>query len=154
MAPDSSIQLCRSWYARLLRLYPETFRDHFGEGMEQTFGDLCRKRLDAGEGLFGLVLRTFAETFVAIIKEHVTRLRRGTTMTQDSARFLKTVRYSATAVGVSMVAGIVTLMVIARDKNEDITGIVAPALLITFISGIVAVVAAVLQRRAQRAVVR
>jgi hypothetical protein len=49
-----------------------------------------------------------------------------------------------------MVAGIVALMVLSRGKGEDITGIVAPALLITIVSGFVAIVAAILQKRVKR----
>ena len=49
-----------------------------------------------------------------------------------------------------MMAGIATLMFLARGTGEDITGIVAPALLITFLSSVVAIVATVLQKRAQR----
>jgi hypothetical protein len=70
-------------------------------------------------------------------------------MKQDSTLFLKMVKYGAITVGALMVAGIVTLMVLSRGKGEDITGIVAPALLITVVAGIVATVAAVLQKRAQ-----
>ena len=51
-----------------------------------------------------------------------------------------------------MVAGIVSLMVLSRGKGEDITGIVAPALLITIASTVVATVAAVLQKRGQKAI--
>ena len=149
MAPESSIQLCRAWYARLLRLYPAKYRDRFGEGMEQTFADLCRERRATGRRLAGFVVWTFAETFVAIVTQHVTRIMRGT-MTQDSTRFLKTVRTSALAISALMVAGILTLMILARGKDEDITGIVAPALLITILSGVVAVVASVLRKRAQQ----
>jgi len=72
---------------------------------------------------------------------------------KDDIHFLKTVRYAATAVGVLLVAGILTLMVLARGKtgdDGDIAGVVAPALLLTCVSGVVAVVAAVRQRRAQR----
>ena len=70
-------------------------------------------------------------------------------MNRDSKQSLKVVKYAAIAVGALMAAGIGTLMFISRGKGEDIAGIVAPALLITIISGIVATVAAVLQRRAQ-----
>ncbi len=63
---------------------------------------------------------------------------------------LKYIKYSAVTISGLMVAGIATLMVLARGKGEDITGIVAPALLITFLSSVVAIVAAVLQRRMQR----
>lgn len=73
-------------------------------------------------------------------------------MEQDSTLFLKLVKYSAITLGALMLAGIVTLMVISRGKGEDITGIVSPALLITFVSGVVATVAAVFQRRVQKAI--
>ena len=58
-----------------------------------------------------------------------------------------TVKYSAISVCALMVVGIVTLMIISRDKGEDITGIVSPALLITILSAMVAIAAAVAQRR-------
>lgn len=73
-------------------------------------------------------------------------------MKQDTTLFLKFVKYSAIALGALMVAGIVTLMVLARGTGEDITGIVAPALLIAFLSSVVATVAAVLQKRVQKAI--
>lgn len=71
-------------------------------------------------------------------------------MKPDSTLSLKTLKYSAIAVSALMVAGIVTLMLISRGKGEDITGIVAPALLITIVSGVVAIVAAILLKRASR----
>ena len=49
-----------------------------------------------------------------------------------------------------MLAGIATLMILSRGKGEDITGIVAPALLLTILSAVVATVAAILQKRAHR----
>ena len=60
---------------------------------------------------------------------------------------LRLVKYSAIALAAVMVAGIVILMILARGTGEDITGIVAPALLITLVSAVAAIVAAVLQRR-------
>ena len=74
-------------------------------------------------------------------------------MRDDSIGVLKTVKYSAIVVGVLMVAGILTVMVLARGKtgdDGDIAGVVAPALLLTCVSGVVAGVAAVYQKRAQR----
>ena len=68
-------------------------------------------------------------------------------------RFLKTVKYAAATVGVLLVAGILTLMVLARGKtgdDGDIAGVVAPAMLLTCVSGVVAIVAAVRQKRAQQ----
>lgn|GEM_PF-2323948 len=70
-------------------------------------------------------------------------------MQPDSVLFLKAVKYSAISLSALMVAGIAALMFISWDKDEDITGIVAPALLITIVSAIAAIVAAVLQKRMQ-----
>jgi hypothetical protein len=74
-------------------------------------------------------------------------------MRDDSIRILRTVKYSAIAVGVLLAAGILTVMVLARGKtgdDGDIAGVVAPALLLMCMSGTVAAVAAVCQKRAQR----
>jgi len=64
----------RSWYERLLRLYPRSFREHFGEGMAQTFHDLCRERSNANRRLLGFALWTFVETLVGIIRENTTQM--------------------------------------------------------------------------------
>lgn len=68
-----------------------------------------------------------------------------------STATLKTIKLIAIAIGVLMVAGIAALMVLAAGKDEDIAGIVASALFVTLVSGVVATVAAVLQKRAQKA---
>jgi len=70
----------------------------------------------------------------------------------QSPSTLKHVKYSAITISALMVAGIVALMVLSRGKGEDITGIVAPALLITIVSGFVAIVAAILQKRVKKAI--
>ena len=71
MAHKYSIRRYRNWYAKLLRFYPKAHRKRFGEGMEQTFNDLCRERQEAGEGLFALALWVFAETSAGIIRERI-----------------------------------------------------------------------------------
>lgn len=150
MASELFIRRYRNWYAKLLRLFPQPYRERFGEGMEQTFNDLCRERVKAERGLFGFALWTFFETSAAIIRENATMIVR-CSMKQDSTMFLKIVKYSAITISALMVAGIATLMILSRGKGEDITGIVAPALLITFVSGVAAIVAAILQKRVKRA---
>ena len=70
----------------------------------------------------------------------------------QSPSTLKHVKYFAITISALMVAGIVALMVLSRGKGEDITGIVAPALLITIVSGFVAIVAAILQKRVKKAI--
>ena len=74
MAYELSIRRYRHWYARLLRLYPKPYRQRFGEGMEQTFNDLCRARAGEARGLFGLAFWVFAETSAGIIGENMTSM--------------------------------------------------------------------------------
>ena len=69
-------------------------------------------------------------------------------MTQESARLLSIVRRCALVVSAMMATGVVALMILARGKDEDITGIVAPAVLLILVSLVVAGVVGVLQRRA------
>src|SRR5262245_8781202 len=64
----------RTWYAMLLRLYPGPFRERFGEGMSQTFHDLCQERKGARRGLFGFALWIFCETLLGIVKENITHM--------------------------------------------------------------------------------
>ena len=60
---------------------------------------------------------------------------------------LKAVKYSAIALFALMVAGLGTVMFLARNTDEDITGVVSPALLIAILSAGVAIAAAVPGRR-------
>ena len=71
MAYEHATTRYRQWYAKLLRFYPKPYRERFGEGMEQTFNDLCREQYEAGGGLFGFVFWTFADTLTGIIKENI-----------------------------------------------------------------------------------
>ena len=71
MANNVAIRRCRTWYAKLLRLYPRPFRERFSEAMEQTFHDLCQERKLAGRQVFGFALWTFCGTLPGIIQENV-----------------------------------------------------------------------------------
>ena len=75
-------------------------------------------------------------------------------MQRDTIFLLKTVKYGAAVFALVTVAGIVTLMYISLDKDEDIAGIVAPASLLVILSTLTAVAAAVLQRRSEKAMGR
>ncbi|SNT60746.1 hypothetical protein SAMN05421812_112181 [Asanoa hainanensis] len=126
------------WYRRLLRLYPKPYRERFAVSMEQTFTDLRRER--AG------VLWIFTETFAGIVRERATDLGR-LAMTSNVFRIVK---FAALAVAGLMVAGIVTVMLLARGTGEDITGVVAPALLLVVLSVVAFVVATVMQGRQRK----
>ena len=74
MAADNACRRYQTCYAMMLRLYPRPFHGQFGEGMEQTFHDLCREHSDAGRRLFGFALWIFCETLGGIILENIMRL--------------------------------------------------------------------------------
>src|SRR6266513_1760988 len=74
MATNVAGRRYRTWYSMLLRLYPRPFRERFGEGMAQTFHDLCREHRNARRGLFGLALWIFCETLVGIVRENTTHM--------------------------------------------------------------------------------
>ncbi|HXU21819.1 MAG TPA: hypothetical protein VN788_14650 [Verrucomicrobiae bacterium] len=81
MATNVSGRRYRTWYAMLLRLYPRPFRERFGEGMAQTFHDLCQERKGARRGLFAFALWIFFETSVGIVRENIMRMNQlGKTM--------------------------------------------------------------------------
>ncbi len=81
MATNIAIRRYRACYAMLLRLYPRPFRERFGEGMAQTFHDLCREHEDAERGLFAFVLGIFCETLGGIVMENLMRMNQlGKTM--------------------------------------------------------------------------
>ena len=62
------------------------------------------------------------------------------------------IKYCAIAMSALLVTGIVSLMILSADKDEDITGIVMPALVLTFASIVVAFVAAVMQRQTRKSI--
>ncbi|MBF9130294.1 hypothetical protein I0C86_15210 [Plantactinospora sp. S1510] len=140
----------RRWYRRLLGLYPRPYRERFADSMEQTFTDICRERAETeGRGHGGFILWIFIETFAGIVRERATDLAR-LTMARNATNVFRIVKYLALAAGGLMVAGIATVMVLARGTGEDITGVVAPALLFTLLSVVAAIVAAVLQGASHR----
>ena len=71
-------------------------------------------------------------------------------MARGATNVFRIVKYVALAAGALMVAGIATVMVLARGTGEDITGVVAPALLLMLLSLVAAVVAAILQGSSDR----
>ena len=74
MANDFAGRRYRTYYAMLLRLYPRPFHERFGEGMAQTFNDLCREHREAKQRLLGLVLWMFCETLGGIVMEYATHM--------------------------------------------------------------------------------
>lgn len=64
-----------TFYKRLISLYPQDFRERFGESMEQTFNDVCNEQKLKGNLSLGFVFSMFAETSVSIIRENLSALK-------------------------------------------------------------------------------
>lgn len=71
---------------------------------------------------------------------------------ESSVRSLRVIKYCAIFVSALIVAGLVTLLTAAVGKNEDMTGIVMPGLVVIFISVVGSTVIALLQRHVQKAI--
>lgn len=64
-------KITRALYQTLLGLYPQEFREQFGEAMAQTFNDLCNEQKNHSPlKQLGFVLWQFGETVGGIIEEH------------------------------------------------------------------------------------
>lgn len=70
MPAETACRRYQASYLLLLRFYPRPFRERFRTEMAQTFHDLCRERLDARRGLFGLAFWVYCETFAGIVREN------------------------------------------------------------------------------------
>lgn len=68
----SDLSSYRRLYASLVRLYPKGYRERYGEGMEQTFSDLCREQADGPSSAF--LLSTFADTLFSLFFQHLSSL--------------------------------------------------------------------------------
>lgn len=64
----------RSFYQKLVALYPRAFKERFGESMQQTFDDLCRER--GGHLTPGFITWMAAETLAGIVREHFIEFRK------------------------------------------------------------------------------
>ena len=92
--------------------------------------------------------------FVALYQAFklLTYVDRDNGFSESSVRALRLIKYCAITIGILMVAGIAGVMALSVGKGEDIAGVVAMGLLMTFASSVVAAVAAVLQKQVQKAI--
>jgi|SRR5687767_3842834 CDP-diglyceride synthetase len=121
MAYEHATARYRQWYAKLLRFYPKPYHERFGEGMEQTFNDLCRDRYKAGDGLFSFMLWTFADTFAGIIKENI----------KKENLIMMPILKSFGGLIISVIAAIAIIVSTYLTKNLDIMWIILIVLFIT-----------------------
>jgi hypothetical protein len=111
----------KRWYAKLLRFYPKPYRERFGEGMEQTFNDLCLERYKMGSGWSGYVFWMFTDTFAEIIKENI----------KKEKTLMLPILKSFGGLIISLIAAIAIIVSTYLTKNLDAMWII---LIILFIS--------------------
>jgi hypothetical protein len=85
MAYERSVTRYGALYEALLRLYPRPYRERFGEGMAQLFGDLCREHAAAGRSPRLVAAWMFLETGVAILRENLVSMRMGLMLRKPTA---------------------------------------------------------------------
>ena len=92
--------------------------------------------------------------FVALFQAFklLTCVDRNEAFSELSVRALGYIKYCAITISILMLAGIAAVMAFSFGKGEDIAGIVAMGLLVTFASSVVAAAAAVLQNQVQKAI--
>lgn len=109
MARNDDAKKYKNIYANLLGLYPASYRRRFAEPMQQTFSDLCHERVQAGEGLFGFAMGTYAGTFIEIIKEHI----KGVVMSSKATKM----KIFAAVAGVSVLVVAAVFIVIGNRPS-------------------------------------
>ncbi len=105
----------RTLYGKLLKLYPQAFREQLGESMKQTFNDLYIERKRQTErGLFIFVLWMFVETAMGIFREHLLLVTSGDVMQS----ILKTCGSSALVSSFIILPFMIMEVVNRRNFNE------------------------------------
>src|SRR5262245_49649300 len=104
----------RRLYKRLLTLYPQTFREHLAESMEQTFNDLCTQIQQRRQGFPRFVIWTFAETAIGIVREHVLLIQ------EMYMKALLTNIRSSTLISIMLILPFIVMEIVnRREYNED-----------------------------------
>lgn len=99
----------QDWYAGLLRLYPKSYQKRFTEPMQQTFNDMYHDHMQRGDSTFNFIIKTYADTGLAIVKEHSKEV----VMSTKNKKLLVAVGL----VGVLAIA--VTTVFLVKDRQED-----------------------------------
>jgi len=108
-------EIVHKLYRKLLVLYPQTFKEQFGESMEQTFQDLWNEKQQTKKELFGFVIWTFVETAIGIFREHLLLISSGGIM----QTVLKTIG-SPALISLLLILPLMIMEVVnRRNFNED-----------------------------------
>lgn len=103
-------------YRKLLGLYPRTFRERFGESMQQTFDDLyLEQKRQTVQGVLGFVLWIFGETTIGIVREHILLIFLGGAMQTVLVNL-----GSSTLIGFFLILPLMLMEIVnRRNFNED-----------------------------------
>jgi hypothetical protein len=102
-------------YKKLLKFYPQEFREQLAESMEQTFNDRYVEMRKSQQGLFGFTVWTFAETAIGIFREHLLLISTGDIM----RTMLKTIGSPAFLSLLLILPFMIMEVVNRRNFNED-----------------------------------
>lgn len=109
---DNNLGKYKNIYASLIKLYPVKFQERFAEPMLQTFVDLCYERTEAGESLRYFAIKTYAETFLQIIKEQFKEVVMNTKNTSKRTMLIVSTVIAALA--------IVTVLAVVINSGSNI----------------------------------
>jgi len=107
--------MLHSLYKKLLKFYPQEFREQLAESMEQTFNDRYIEMRNAQQALFSFTTWTFAETTVGIFREHLLLISSGDIM----QTMLKTIGSPALLSLLLILPFMLMEVVNRRNFNED-----------------------------------
>lgn len=106
----------RARFARLLRLYPQAYRDRFSAAMEQTFADQYTDRRASGRSIAPLVLGAYLDTTAGIAKERIV----------DAANRLAARPWLAALIGASAMLPLVALNTVVVYRLDPWFSIIRP----------------------------
>lgn len=92
-------------YATLLRLYPNAYRQEFGDEMQFVFGELVKDaRQQSGDiGLIALWIRTTIDLTKTVPIQHMTHQKGGSMKTKNNSSSLMANRFARVAIGVAAI---------------------------------------------------
>jgi len=96
-------------YAKLLQLYPTSYRRQFAEPMQQMFVDLCHERTQNGLDTRGLAYRLYAETLMGALTQHL----------QETRMNLKTTQAKVT-IGVGLIGIIAAIAILSNRPTAQL----------------------------------
>jgi uncharacterized membrane protein len=105
MTSKQSISRYKQLYAQLLRLYPTSFYERFGEGMQQTFNDSLHHQAEHRKSVCAAALWMCVDTTLEIVKANLSNV------TMNNKRMLRLVL---------VVVGLLMVPLVAMQFTEEV----------------------------------